>query len=64
MKPVLHRFVAAVLVSILLFALLEATIRMTPLERFAVDRMTERLYPVPPGREEGLFSTRVLDARL
>jgi lysophospholipase L1-like esterase len=63
-KPALHRLVAVVLVSIPLFALLEATIRMTPLEQFAVDRMTERLYPVPPGREEGLFSTRVYDPLL
>ena len=63
-KPVLHRLVAVVLVSIPLFALLEATIRMTPLERFAVDWMTERVYPVPPGREEGLFSTRVYDPLL
>jgi lysophospholipase L1-like esterase len=56
--------VTVMLVPIGLCALLEATVRMTSLEQTAIDRMTERLYPVAPGKEEGLFSTRVYDPLL
>ena len=63
MKRIIH-LVTVVLVPIGLCALLEATVRMTTLEQTAVDRMTERLYPVPPGKEEGLFATRVYDPLL
>jgi len=61
---VARRLVAVVIIPVAFVALLEVTVRMTGLEQRAVDRMTERLYPVAPGKEEGLFATRVYDPLL
>jgi len=63
-KVALRRLVAVVVLSVAVVALLEATVRMTSLEQRAVERMTERLYPVAPGKEDGLFATRVYDPLL
>src|SRR5215467_3718595 len=63
-RVALRRLVAVVVLSVAVVALLEATVRMTSLEQRAVERMTERLYPVAPGKEEGLFATRVYDPLL
>ena len=63
-KAALRRLVVVVAIPIAFIGLLEVMIRMTSLEQSAVERMTERLYPVAPGKEEGLFATRVYDPLL